>query len=292
MLYSFTLILFIFPIIITGQDGQQPIIDMHLHGYSEDVYYVATAPDGTVSPSTFKEYAEEVNSLIKKYHIVKAVVSAKGKYNYEENEDVFIPGRYYEDPPKDTTEFKRLIEDGKLKVFGELAPVFAGKTIADPEYDPFLKICDRYNIPVVLHTGGGPPGITKISPNFRITKGDPYTAEEILVRYPKLKICLMHSGISYYEHTLEIMKTYPQVYTDLGVILWYDTYEKDIAEAFLRKAKRYGFIDRVLFGSDQMVWPHAIEKSIKQLDSYDFLTPEDKRDIFYNTAIQFLDIDQ
>ena len=43
-----------------------------------------------------------------------------------------------------------------------------------------------------------------------------------------------------------------------------------------------------MYGSDQMVWPHGIEKSIKQLDSYEFLTEEDKRDIFYNNAVQFL----
>lgn len=43
-----------------------------------------------------------------------------------------------------------------------------------------------------------------------------------------------------------------------------------------------------MFGSDQMVWPYAIEKSIKLLNSLTFLTKQDKEDIFYNNAVKFL----
>ena len=45
---------------------------------------------------------------------------------------------------------------------------------------------------------------------------------------------------------------------------------------------------RVLFGSDQMVWPHGIEMSLEQLESFDFLTQDEKRDILYNNAARFL----
>jgi len=47
----------------------------------------------------------------------------------------------------------------------------------------------------------------------------------------------------------------------------------------------YG-LDSVKF--DQMVWPYAIEKSINFLNSLDFLTEQDKEDIFYNNAVRFL----
>lgn len=284
------LILILVPFSVLGQDGIKPIIDMHLHDYSKEKYYVAPSPDGISSPATYEDYKKQVFSMLKKYNIVHAVVSTNGAENKLDKEGILIPGMYIEEPPKDTIQFKRLIESGKLKVFGEIGAVYVGKTLADPEYDPFLKICDRYNIPVAIHTGGGPPNVTSFSPKFRIPKGDPYTIEEVLNKYPKLKICMMHAGTSYYEHTLELMRTYPSVYVDLGVILWWDKPEMDFAEAFLRKAKRYGFINRIMFGSDQMVWPHAIEKSIKKLDSYDFLSEEDKRNIFYNNAVKFLDL--
>jgi hypothetical protein len=37
-----------------------------------------------------------------------------------------------------------------------------------------------------------------------------------------------------------------------------------------------------------MVWPEAIDLSIEAINSADFLTPEQKRDIFYNNAARFL----
>jgi hypothetical protein len=49
-----------------------------------------------------------------------------------------------------------------------------------------------------------------------------------------------------------------------------------------------GFGKRVLFGSDQMVWPETIELAIESIESADFLTPEQKRDIFFNNAVRFL----
>jgi predicted TIM-barrel fold metal-dependent hydrolase len=68
------------------------------------------------------------------------------------------------------------------------------------------------------------------------------------------------------------------------------SYDKEFAVKFLKSAKEYGFLDRVMFGSDQMVWPEAITSSIKFLNSLDFLTKEEKQKIFYDNAKTFLDI--
>ena len=45
-----------------------------------------------------------------------------------------------------------------------------------------------------------------------------------------------------------------------------------------------------MFGSDQMVWPEAIGLAIVGIESADFLTEAQKRDIFYNNAARFLRI--
>jgi len=63
-------------------------------------------------------------------------------------------------------------------------------------------------------------------------------------------------------------------------------------EEFLRKAKQAGVLHKIFFGSDQMWWPHAIGMSIERLNSFDFLTEKDKRDILYNNAAKFLGIEQ
>ena len=43
-----------------------------------------------------------------------------------------------------------------------------------------------------------------------------------------------------------------------------------------------------MFGSDQMIWPETIDAAIEAIESAEFLTPEQKRDIFYNNAARFL----
>lgn len=274
-----------------AQDKNQPIIDMHLHDYTEQTYFTAPASDGTMSPKDYKTYRVELLKALKKHNIKKAVISTIGGPNKLDDDDILIPGYYTNSPPKDTIAFKGLIESGKLKVFGEIGAVYDGFTLSDPKFEPFLKICERYDIPVAIHTGGGPTDITyRCCPNFRIRLGDPYTIEDVLAKFPKLRVYMMHAGEVYFENALRLMQQYSQLYTDLGVILWVHDQPMDYAEQFLRKAKKYGLIDRIMFGSDQMVWPHAIEKSINQLNSYNFLSEEDKNKIFYTNAVKFLNL--
>ncbi|SMG39620.1 Amidohydrolase [Marivirga sericea] len=266
-----------------------PIVDMHMHDYTEMSYAVRTAPDGTQSPSSLIEYHKALLEEINKFKIKRAVVSTIGGEDIFKADDLIIRGYYTSKPPTDTLDFIEKIESGAIEVFGEIGAIYGGYYLSDPGFDPFLKICERYSIPVGVHTSGSAMDITyQCCPNFRLKYGDPYTIEDVLAKYPKLKIYLMHAGGSFYEHALRLMTQYSQVYADLGVILWVDEQPMDYAEAFLSKAKKYNLIDRVLYGSDQMVWPHAIGKSIETLNSYDFLTYDDKRKIFYSNANNFL----
>ena len=139
-------------------------------------------------------------------------------------------------------------------------------------------------------TGGGDPGGTySWSPKARLKMGDPYLIEDVLIRYPKLRIYLMHNGgEEWHEHALRLMAYYPQLYTDIAVMLWVEPNSQRTVTQFLKNAKHAGYLNRVMFGSDQMVWPYAIEKSIKFLNSLTFLTKQDKEDIFYNNAVKFL----
>jgi predicted TIM-barrel fold metal-dependent hydrolase len=49
-----------------------------------------------------------------------------------------------------------------------------------------------------------------------------------------------------------------------------------------------GFEQRVMFGSDQMVWPGVIERAIAVIEEAPFLNEQQKRDILYNNAARFL----
>lgn len=268
------------------------IIDVHLHSYTEKNFWVGKARNGFESSKTAKETLEQTIQKMNEHKIAYAVVSGpiESLEIYTKADKRFIPG--YQDSEENLIpiiQFEEYIKSGRIKVFGEVMAVYKGKTLADPSYQPYLSICEKYGIPVAYHSGGSFPNAQQLGwPNYRIKFGDPFLIEDVLVKYPKLKLYLMHAGENFYENTLRMMDGYPNLYADLGVEMWLHPMTKDFAVKFLKSAKDYGFLDRVMFGSDQMVWPEAITSSINFLNSLDFLTKEEKEMIFYKNAKIFL----
>lgn len=274
------------PMLLNAQDGSKPIIDVHLHGYTEQSY-----PPVPGAPASFNDFKAGIREQFEKFNIVYAVKSG-GEFDAD-MEAIMLKGYQANNYIKiDTTEFKKQIDEGKIQVLGEFMPMFNGLKITDPKFAPYLKICEREGIPIGLHTGSGPPGISNRYKNFRLSLGDPFLVEEILINYPKLKIYLMHSGDLFYEKTLALMGMYAQVYSGLGALLWIENHPSSLyAKEFLYKAKQANLLDRVMFGSDAMFWPDKIEESINKLESFEFLDEEDKRKIFYENAVKFFELD-
>lgn len=280
----------------TAAQDRLPIIDMHLHSYDEASYFVAPDEFGKMAPPTVNAHFEATYQEMRQHKIVLGVISnnasSEAAWLAKDSDKKFLRGFGSIHSGEWTPEsFEKLVKDGKVDVFGEIGAFYHGRTLADPFYDPYLKICETYGIPVAIHTGGGPPETTyRGAPKARLVLGNPLLIEDVLVKYPKLKIYLMHAGVYYFNEALRLMLGYPQVYADLGVVLWAHPLTKFYGREFLLRAKEFGMLDRVMFGSDQMVWPHAISASIEQLESFDFLTKKDKRDILYNNAARFLNL--
>jgi len=66
----------------------------------------------------------------------------------------------------------------------------------------------------------------------------------------------------------------------------------DLLPAKRRRIVEAGFEDRVMYGTDQLLWPNLMAQSVNIIDTADYLTPEQKRDILYNNAARFLRLDQ
>ncbi|KQM56145.1 hypothetical protein ASE69_00115 [Sphingomonas sp. Leaf208] len=49
-----------------------------------------------------------------------------------------------------------------------------------------------------------------------------------------------------------------------------------------------GFEDRVMFGTDELIWPGLMRYSVGIIQNADYLSSEQKRDILYNNAARFL----
>jgi hypothetical protein len=109
----------------------------------------------------------------------------------------------------------------------------------------------------------------------------------MLVKYPTLKVYVMHAGGFFPQNALMLMTMYPHIYVDIGALSW-TPIAGDLLEPFLTEVKRRRMLDRVMFGSDQMRWPEAIALAIDRVNRLDFLTVEEKEHIFYDNAAKFL----
>ena len=61
---------------------------------------------------------------------------------------------------------------------------------------------------------------------------------------------------------------------------------------YLQRLIDAGFENRIMFGSDEMVWPEALSAAIDSIENAPSLNSEQKRDILYNNAARFLRLKQ
>jgi len=115
---------------------------------------------------------------------------------------------------------------------------------------------------------------------------NPLLLEDVLVKHPKLRLYVMHAGWPMIDQTLGLLYAHPQVYVDIAVINW--VLPRAEFHTYLRRLVESGFGKRIMYGSDQMMWPEAIGRSIEAVESANFLSAERKRDILYNNAARFL----
>jgi uncharacterized protein len=182
---------------------------------------------------------------------------------------------------------EKLFRSGEFKVFGEITIQYEGYAASDSAFEPYLALAERLDIPVGIHVGCGPPGAPYIgSTNYRARLHSPLVLEEALVRHPKLRLYAMHAGWPMLDDILATLYTHPQLYVDLGVIC-YMIPRKEFYY-YLERLVNAGFGKRIMFGSDNMVWPQAVEVGIQTINNAPFLSAIQKRDILFNNAARFL----
>lgn len=95
-----------------------------------------------------------------------------------------------------------------------------------------------------------------------------------------------NAGYPLLDDLLAVLYAHPQVHVDVGVIVY--TQPRAAFCRFLQGIVEAGFGNRVMFGSEQMVWPGVIERAIAVIEDAAFVSEPQKRDILYNNAARFL----
>ncbi|OKS86719.1 hypothetical protein RG47T_2176 [Mucilaginibacter polytrichastri] len=303
-----------------------PIIDMHLHAISindfgtpplkigapfdnwgandpknnfADVFLQeqktgSWSDHSITSPKTDDELEQATIAILRKrniYGVLSGSLDRVRKWKAAEPKHI-INGVYWDfshikSEKLDADSLRRLFKTGEFKVFSEVAIQYEGILPSDTVFEPYLKMAEDLDVPLGIHIGPGPPGASyQGAPNYRARMHSPLVLEEALIRHPKLRLYAMHAGWPMIDDMIAMLYTYPQLYVDLGVID-YIIPQKEFYQ-YLKRLVDAGFEKRIMYGSDQMIWPGAMEKSIENIESAPFLTKEQKRDIFFNNAARFL----
>jgi predicted TIM-barrel fold metal-dependent hydrolase len=187
-------------------------------------------------------------------------------------------------------ELRKLFTTGGFKVMGEIGLQYEGLSPSDPSVDQYFALAEELDIPVAIHMGTGGSGRANVTtPKFRGSMGNPLLLEELLARHPKLRVQVMHAGYPMIEEMLTLLQANSHVYVDVAGLIW--SYPLKEVNGYIKRLVEGGFEDRVMFGTDQLLWPKLMAYSISIIQNADYLTPEQKRDILYNNAARFLRLD-
>lgn len=171
----------------------------------------------------------------------------------------------------------------KFQLMGELYNQYAGVPFDDPRMDPYYALAERLGIPVAFHTHSGPPLTARqCCPAFRLANGNPLLLENVLVRYPKLKVQIMHANPLVYPEVIDLLVQFPKVYVDVSA--WQMAYSRDKFHRLLREYADAGLTGRIMFGSDG----HDYTKALEAYESAGFLSDNQLEGIFCKNAERFL----
>ena len=299
-----------------------PVIDMHLHAMAADgqgppplgmctpIYpfpawdpkepYISTfmgifkepsCDDPVWSPETDEELMLETIEVMDRLNIVGVLSGSPDRVTtwMKSAPGRFFPGLQFDlqqDAPSPDT-LRTLHSEGRLSVLAEVTNQYAGIAPGNERMEPYWALMEELDIPVGIHIGVGPPGVIyAAAPGMRARLNSALTLEEVMVRHPGLRVYVMHAGFPMLDDMIAVLYNHPSVYVDVGVIVYTQT--RATFYRHLRGLVEAGFGPRVMFGSDQMVWPGVIERSIAVINEAPFLSEDQKRDILYNNAARFL----
>jgi len=188
-------------------------------------------------------------------------------------------------------ELRKDFTTGGFKVMGEIGLQYEGLSPSDPSVDQYFALAEELDIPVAIHMGTGGSGRANVTtPKFRGSMGNPLLLEELLARHPKLRVQVMHAGYPMIDNMLTLLQANSHVYVDVAGLIW--SYPLKEVNRYIERLVDAGFEDRVMFGTDQLLWPKLMAYSISIIQNAVYLTPEQKRDILYNNAARFLRLDE
>ncbi|MBI4822040.1 MAG: amidohydrolase family protein [Deltaproteobacteria bacterium] len=124
---------------------------------------------------------------------------------------------------------------------------------SDPRYEPAYRLAEKYDVPVVFHTGD------TYSTRGKLKYSDPLTLDEVAVDHPNVAFVIAHCGNPWIQSAAEVAYKNPNVYLECSALLIGDL-EHTPAEQVSRYLVEpirwiFGYLEdptKLMFGTD---WP-------------------------------------
>lgn len=119
----------------------------------------------------------------------------------------------------------------------------------DKKFEPFYKLCEKYDLPVIFHTGDTLAGVVD---RPKLKYSHPLNIDSLAVDRPNLKIIIAHIGNPWIIDAAEVIYKNKNVYGDIsGFFL--NKVDKDYEKWVLGKINEFIVFaggDKLLFGTD------------------------------------------
>jgi predicted TIM-barrel fold metal-dependent hydrolase len=116
-----------------------------------------------------------------------------------------------------TLKFEDVSRENATAIFEKLKanpdrifPFEEAKPLQDFIFFKLLSLCDKYKLPVQIHTG------LQTGSGNEITNADPTGLTKAFFKFPAVRFCLLHAGYPYGGETATLAKNFPNVFIDLA----------------------------------------------------------------------------
>ncbi len=266
--------------LVTTETYSQKIVDVHIHGEKDIAHQIkllenAGVYKAAISTSWNSQTTYRGKSKMQILHGLM-LPCPNGKVPYSQ-QLCFENGK---DLPE-LSWVEQKIKEKQIDFIGEILSQYYGISPSDTLLYPYYALAEKYNLPVGIHTGLAGPNHG--SPDFKVALGNPLLLEPLLIKFPKLKVWIMHSGAPFLQETIAILSVYKNVYADISAIS--NPFIQPTAQfyATMKVLIDAGMEDRLMFGSDN----GDITQTIASVNALDFLSALQKEKIFNKNAEQF-----
>lgn len=158
----------------------------------------------------------------------------------------------------------------------------------DKAHHPVYRLAEKYNVPVVFHTGD------TYSIKGKLKYSDPLGIDEVAVDFPKVTFVIAHIGNPWWHSAAEVAYKNPNVYVEASA-LWIGDLKKEASPTLIQYVQDpirfvFGYLQdpsKMMYGTD---WPLVRMKDY--LDQYKAAIPREHWcAVFFDNAVRVFHMD-